>query len=32
VGADPAARRAALDAAARSSCVRDVIDRLGECA
>jgi hypothetical protein len=31
VGADPAARRAAFDAAARSSCVRDVIGRLGEC-
>ena len=32
VGADPGARRAALDAAERSSCVRDVIDRMGECA
>lgn len=31
VGADPRALRAAMDAAARSSCVRSIVRRLGEC-
>jgi predicted nucleic acid-binding Zn-ribbon protein len=32
VGADPRALRAALDASRRSSCVRDIIGRIGDCA
>lgn len=31
VGADPMARRAAIEAAARSACVRAVVRRLGDC-
>lgn len=32
VGADPRAHRAAIEAARRSSCVRDIIRRIGDCA